>query len=96
MILQRTYLESRSIQSQGHSHLDIYIYIYVIKLISFIGFFNSSKIAIWWPGMIYPPIHQNQGLGLVRVVSISESFPAQVVEEGVILHALSVELTDSD
>jgi len=91
MILQRTYLESRSIQSQGHSHLDIYI-----KLISFIGFFNSSKIAIWWPGMIYPPIHQNQGLGLVRVVSISESFPAQVVEEGVILHALSVELTDSD
>jgi hypothetical protein len=46
--------------------------------------------------MIYPPIHQNQGLGLVRVVSISESFPAQVVEEGVILHALSVELTDID
>ncbi|KAJ6771544.1 ZINC KNUCKLE (CCHC-TYPE) FAMILY PROTEIN [Salix koriyanagi] len=32
-------------------------------------------------GMIYPPNHLNQGLGLVQMVSISESFLAQVVEE---------------
>lgn len=35
--------------------------------------------------------HQNQGPGLVQMVSISESFLALVVGEEVILHVWSVE-----
>lgn len=43
-----------------------------------------------------PLVHLNQDLGLVQMVSTSESFHAQVAGEGVILHVQSVESKDQD